>query len=1373
MDTRPGEGERRAASGYRAQYLVGAAVILESLRSGDLEWVRVADPEAGRVDDFQIGRTARLDAYQVKWEQYTGTLTLNKLTSIGKAPALVAQLADGWSKLKTQHPHRRIVVHLVTNAFASKATRILPETAYPPKPYHFAAFLEQAWKPARRNGDIDYEGVWGAVWYELRNASGLDEVTFPSFVHDCALDLRVPTPPEDEDHLAIADLLFTIAATPERIVELDRTELLNRLGWRRRYDYRISHDFNIPRFYRPIASTIEEVIERLGHLSGGYIGVIGSPGSGKSTLLTRTLRSLTVRLIRYYAYVPEMQDPTVLRGESAIFLHDVTHRMEAAGFGRARRRPDPADRPALLERFHEQLQALGADYAVTGMKTVILVDGLDHIAREQRPERSLLADLPFPDKIPDGVYFILGTQTILLEDLPPLVRREVSRSDRCVEMGRLSPADVAAIAAEVVPELDGEERQQLFELSAGHPLVLIYIIKRLQLTKNNEARTAILAEAGPYSDDIDTYYWSHWEQVQDDSSFIHALGLLSRVRGAIAMDWAAQWIERPVAVKLERLFQPYFDIDAAGRWSFFHNSFRLFLQAHTAQPILGQSPEARERAFHSELAERYAGAEAPWFWEALYHLYRADDHVGVVALATSEWFRNQAMALRPLDAVQADVRLAIRSAGISQDPLALVRLTLVAAALEQQKFILEDFDIADFLLDLGDVPQALELIRDGDALRVEKEHAIYLGARLAGMGMAREGIRLFELAEPYNLFSGQPLSGKQWELRDTWPVLKGWAEAAPQFRAPADVLGTVDRLEVEPDPSMDETPEETTANLQRELVIRAAVACAQRGVWDDWEEYRRWLDERKWGGLFEVLLRSAEAAKVTEPQRARKLLQRLLEDYEPIPLKEAEPHRIEARVAVAELALFLEEDEKVGAAWVADLEALPIQSESVLAGDRFLSHDTNFHLCRLQYWLGEVRDPSTLVAERVASTAWGSYTKNEEKTGLRQLALMETTLAALWGKGRRGENLLPSAFLGEVRWVLDLLRAPPEGPTGLLLEVSASRPRMVDFLVQSATQHSKEVVRALAGELVRRWEQGEWFLSLRRIAVVALVKAGAEEQARELLTLLEGEMLGDGDPRERAEEHWKQAKAWLKLRDKDAARAELRRMIAGSRGLLDDHDHQSEVWVRWVGRVNTLAPDSAENRIRTMLRRLVAVSDEASGISDAAEELIAVTFRWSPLRAAHLMKGLQEKGMLGHAAALSSLLKASMEASIPPVNSVLLALGHLLIPIASPRGTGLVGALLEGIVARFGEDAAISTARYLVRKVRAEALSTDRQTWLKQIAEGLEEVGVPYTRASIELSDLEDRQQNSTSSVDSNTLYFLGGGEISLCRGLSDNTVSL
>src|SRR3712207_7575396 len=57
----------------------------------------------------------------------------------------------------------------------------------------------------------------------------------------------------------------------------------------------------------------------------------------------------------------------------------------------------------LFRSFDQQMQQLHQEWLNTGRRTIILVDGLDHISREQAPHHSLLRDLPVPERVPDGV----------------------------------------------------------------------------------------------------------------------------------------------------------------------------------------------------------------------------------------------------------------------------------------------------------------------------------------------------------------------------------------------------------------------------------------------------------------------------------------------------------------------------------------------------------------------------------------------------------------------------------------------------------------------------------------------------------------------------------------------------------------------------------------------------------------------------------------------------------------------------------------------------------------------------------------------------------------------------------------------------------
>jgi len=192
----PSEGERRALGGYYPQIrLVAAHRVLEALRTGALQWIRVADPDAGRIDDIQIGGDSRVDAYQVKWAIDGGTFTFNRLiTPDGEAPSLIAQLADGALRIGAFHPGCAVFVHLVTNEIPSVSDK-LPAATPRPAPGHFSAFLNQAWYPIHRGEIIQVPQIWLEAWERLRQAAAVSEDQWLGFVSQCVLEFGY-RPPE-------------------------------------------------------------------------------------------------------------------------------------------------------------------------------------------------------------------------------------------------------------------------------------------------------------------------------------------------------------------------------------------------------------------------------------------------------------------------------------------------------------------------------------------------------------------------------------------------------------------------------------------------------------------------------------------------------------------------------------------------------------------------------------------------------------------------------------------------------------------------------------------------------------------------------------------------------------------------------------------------------------------------------------------------------------------------------------------------------------------------------------------------------------------------------------------------------------------------
>ena len=199
-------------------------------------------------------------------------------------------------------------------------------------------------------GIIDWNnetGKLGYIDYDPRH----EFAGFTAVFNEIVDNLRSPSDVK-RDH-KLNDVYSNTVTLIKKLDELSaRISDDNKRKNKRKYQLRNKHEFESPRYYKAIKDTATEFQGKLEELEGGYIGVFGPPGSGKSTFLTQTLRRLPVRSIRYYAYVPDAQDPSVLRGESINFFHDVTLSLQHLGIG-DKERPDPTDRVALIELFNE------------------------------------------------------------------------------------------------------------------------------------------------------------------------------------------------------------------------------------------------------------------------------------------------------------------------------------------------------------------------------------------------------------------------------------------------------------------------------------------------------------------------------------------------------------------------------------------------------------------------------------------------------------------------------------------------------------------------------------------------------------------------------------------------------------------------------------------------------------------------------------------------------------------------------------------------------------------------------------------------------------------------------------------------------------
>lgn len=1364
--TAPAEGERRAVSGFRHQYEMAASIILPYLRDGTLKWIRIADPEAGRVDDFQVGSESRVDAFQVKWSQFGGPFTFNDLVREGPhSPSLLRQLADGWTRLRGAHPGQRVVVHLVTNQVPSVHDRV-PTGHAKPTPGHFAGFVAQAWDMFRALPSRGVPHAWGAAWEALRQRITLAKDTFGEFVCDCELEWgrqvagvrTLPTREQESfknDLRQLAQFLETAVADKTRIIELDRDRLLNGLGWRARVEFKSRHEFPVvEKLYQSVQPTVLELEKSLAVLHGGYIAVVGTPGSGKSTLLTMVLRSRPERVVRYYAFVPDSHDPSVLRGESVNFLHDVVLDLERMGF-RAGQGLLQFDRDDLLDRLHAQLQLLHDDWQRTGRATLILVDGLDHIGREAKPERSLILDLPQPEQVPEGVFFVLGSQT----DLPlgDRIQCEVRKPERRVEMRPLSREAVFRIAGSsgVAAFLSEEQKEQIYTLSDGHPLYLRYLLNRLADVDGTTTVQSVLDSAEAYRGNIGRDYYTYWKQVEPEPELAQLLALLCRMRTVIDLDWVRTWANSSALAKLIRLFGHYFRREADSRWYFFHDSFRQFLVRKTGESSRGVWSPAQDCDFHRQIAEICSrqASESPWAWEELYHWARAEDHKAAVDRAQPQWFESQFMAFRPIEAVESDILLAIRSAEVLQDPMALARLILAGAEMTQRSWHLERTSFLSLLLELGQKQGAVDYLRDGTRLRVSPgvagSHAggdlsaLRISLEFKAIGMLEEAQRLFALAEPLALLSSpSPLADDP--QRASEDLLEAWAEIAIDFREPREVIQTIQRIRKEADRFRQVSADDATRNFRDRMLFSVGVGLLRAQRWDDLAALRKEFEQDGKEGIewWFWLLRSAWRDRASAGDKAR--AQGLVKEA----LALVEHHEIgrspEAKVALAEAALRILGDKSLARSLVATVSQPQLRTDVYTAEGGLQPFFQRFRLNRLLHALGAGHAPSEIVP--------GSPDPRCQGTIYFERALC--VIGEIWGMKWRGQLLTPGDVSLRAFPLLRLFnRELSNDEYTSWYAPRAARGEFYSLLVDATAQHGPEAVNALREDFSKEWSYPQngryWPSDVRRNVVLAFARAGADRQwAFRQLAEIEKTMLKPQDVSGRMDECLKQAQAWVALNEEASARASLKQFLKASFGVGYRKDYQFDEWMEWLDQANAVMPEEVPKRVGWFARAVVSLEESTEGKAAkyAAETLLKVAFRWSPRRSIRLLHWFVTQRVVWYEDALEAIILSALQGDAPPVDLLLDFVTDAFLPITTSSSPGLVECLIAATARHQGHARAVDAARRLLDAIQTWALPSKRPKWRRGLALGLRKIGVDPRLVGIDVTDLapdKDERQSS------------------------------
>lgn len=803
------------------------------MQDGVLEAISIAEPAAGIFDDSVLHTEGRVIATQVKSEKNATYVSL--ATQLNGT--LIAEMASSWRALKERFDTSDVDLRYIFAGFFSNSDTALANTnAHGAR--HSAAFADFISRTEFGDNAVT-NSIWSDTLTDLQARSGLDQPTFLEFLGHLELrderELQANAianfnPADRPKVAAIQNLLPALVRASNAGQRYTEQDLIDRLGWRSRLSQHNVHVFPVPPDYQENEATERKLLDLIEHTTQGYIALIGPPGTGKSTLLQRGLFSTPdYSVSRYLAFHPG-QRHGLGRAEAVEFLNDIIAELRSQGLYASKFSNDFLS--GLRTEFAKQLEAAGVRYAESGRKTLIVIDGLDHIPREENPEVSFLGELPAAAAVPEGVVIVLGTQRIELPGLHATIIQQTKEANRSVTIEPLSKAAVFALAdAASLPAF--VDREDLFEACNGHPLTARYFVEALRSVTDADVAEKILSDTEGLGQSLQQIYERVWLKLETAQSSRSALGLLARAEGSLSCEQLAEGSDDDAVEDVIQTAGFLLSEDRQGRLSMFHNSFRLFVAQETGRRF-GKVSIDLEEAIHAQLATiaEKSPPDDPQYWFQLRYRSRAGDLAGVLALGTPSYFRQSLRAFRPSGEVYTDLRLTYAALKPTRDRVVLLNRLLVEKEIDYRLEAVSNVDFVELLLELGDVQlatrHALEVGESGEGWLKLVDHYWFDGD-------AERARQIFEANEPLGVL----FAGEGFDPYSEMNRARGWIERAQRFRPLDKLAALIDSLVIQTRGMIDEDDGEGTRNRLKFSLALGAIS-DQRLT--DLSELRRLLD---------------------------------------------------------------------------------------------------------------------------------------------------------------------------------------------------------------------------------------------------------------------------------------------------------------------------------------------------------------------------------------------------------------------------------------------------------------------------------------------------------------------------------------------------